>query len=381
MVQDLNRSITQLQHAASELKLRLPNLISDQGAAQITRLKLAEAADSAKAQLEESGCSEIFCGGNPPIDIIAQGSMGRGEMSQSESDFDYILVAYQIVEDPRQIVAIRDAAEHAERAVNPDKLHGSTTGFGGMASAIDLVDTIGLNADTNVDSTRRNLLLWESVPLLGPERFEALLKTLLQRYLDDYRPGPNGEDRSKSGVPRFLLNDIVRFWRTLAVDYQAKRWLSPSADKGGMRYLKLRSTRKLNFIGALVPLMLPAIEGVKVSVDGLLDGYGLTALARISLLEQHLEGESSRAALGKILHLADEFSHFFSDPDFRVKVSRVSDPRDPKADPVFKHVQGLTVELQEALEALFLSDEPIGNHQAEGTTLTLGQLTSRYLLF
>ena len=95
------------------------------------------------------------------------------------------------------------------------------------------------------------------------------MRSILKRYLVDYHNFENVSPLHKRGVARFLLNDVVRYWRTVAVDYQAKRWdeLSPPAGafqeddglgleppKWGLRYIKLRSSRKLAFVGSLVSL-------------------------------------------------------------------------------------------------------------------------------
>jgi hypothetical protein len=52
-------------------------------------------------------------------------------------------------------------------------------------------------------------------------------------------------------VPRFLLNDIVRFWRTMAVDFASKQ-----RDRGGqgwgLRNAKLRMSRRLIFASGLL---------------------------------------------------------------------------------------------------------------------------------
>ena len=71
---------------------------------------------------------------------------------------------------------------------------------------------------------------------------ERVLRALLDRYV--------GEDLlyhepSKFFVPRFLLNDYVRYWRTMAVDSAQKR---RSRTKWALRELeKLRLSRKLIF--------------------------------------------------------------------------------------------------------------------------------------
>ena len=80
----------------------------------------------------------------------------------------------------------------------------------------------------------------ESVAICGDEVHADARRALIAGYLDanvkDHRP------------PRFLLNDLVRYWRTIAVDFESKM----RARKGegwGLRNAKLRLSRKALFAG------------------------------------------------------------------------------------------------------------------------------------
>src|SRR6185503_7225481 len=97
------------------------------------------------------------------------------------------------------------------------------------------------------------LLLEESVSLLEPRLHRKLVEVIIGRYLYEGQGDANGP-------PRFLLNDVVRYWRTIAVDYEAKVWRDLAVDGWGVRYLKLRISRKLTFVSALVSLFLVALE-------------------------------------------------------------------------------------------------------------------------
>jgi len=70
-----------------------------------------------------------------------------------------------------------------------------------------------------------------------------VLRVLLKRYLvDDF--GYAMPPKAAARVPRFLLNDLVRYWRTMAVDFAAKRREREGAG-WGLRNFKLRMSRKL----------------------------------------------------------------------------------------------------------------------------------------
>ena len=109
------------------------------------------------------------------------------------------------------------------------------------------MDKVGLDEDTNTNLTRRALLLLESVEAAGSAHAGGR-RRVLQRYLNygvkDYRP------------PRFLLNDIVRYWRTVGVDFEGKHRDTGGGDpKWVERDAKLRTARKLLYAGGLVPIL------------------------------------------------------------------------------------------------------------------------------
>lgn len=87
--------------------------------------------------------------------------------------------------------------------------------FGTVIGAFDLVLQIGLQLDTNHSLTRRMLLLEESVSLLDNGVHEEVVRAALHRYM-------TLADAREEKVPRCQLNDVVRYWQTITVDYQAK---------------------------------------------------------------------------------------------------------------------------------------------------------------
>ena len=151
--------------------------------------------------------------------VVMLGSWGRRELtSQSDDDF-LILVA---------------GGERDRVRPRPDELHavlgvpGATGVFGSTAFCDNLVSRIGLDQDDNANLTRRMLLMLESVPAVGDEPYRRCWERVLDGYLVD-----SVRDRHP---PRFFLNDLIRYWRTICVDFVGKERGEP--EKWGLRTLR-----------------------------------------------------------------------------------------------------------------------------------------------
>lgn len=146
--------------------------------------------------------------------VYAVGSGGRGELSR-RSDIDVFLVTNQEVKRINE-VRLQTAVLRAMRKLGfPDpsndasfvKLHASST----------LIERLGEPADDAENTfTVRMLLLLESKPVAGSSVHSALL----DRALDAYWKNAAGHERDY--LPIILLNDIIRYWRILLLNYESK---------------------------------------------------------------------------------------------------------------------------------------------------------------
>lgn len=294
-----------------------------------------------------------------PFDVVVLGSLGREEASAT-SDFDYLVIAHELPHEVSQSRELLQVLASLNAKIGLDG-PGPTRMFGRVVSAPDLTEFIGLEEDTNRSLTHRILVLGESVSIYQPDRHRTLIMRIIERYLADY-PSP------KRGVPRFLLNDALRYWRTLAVDYQAKRWEQVGRQDGhsswGLRYLKLLISRKTSFAGFIIPLLLCD----KAESRYLFEQFEMPALAR--LVQVYDRDPNVGDAVRTILKVSEEFAVALADESFREELKNVEAPAYQEKWPArFRSMRKRADDLQEALEYILFE------------SATLQKKARRYLSF
>ncbi len=276
---------------------------------------------------------------DPDAAVVLLGSWGRHEVT-SASDDDAIVLFCGARRDAVRPAPGEVAAVLGGPAPGPEGL------FGATAWLTDLTDRIGLDLDTNTNLTRRMLFLLESVAVAGDHAHaaarEALLGTYLAQHERDYRP------------PRFLLNDLVRYWRTIAVDFEGKH-RARAGEGWGLRHAKLRFSRKVLFAGGLLPVLdchaLPAAE-MPAFLARRLAEPPLDRLAAAFLAHGMADaGARALRAYGAFLEMLD-------DSGSRTELAGLAE-QDAHGSPLFARVRELGDDLQAALLSLLFEDREL----------------------
>jgi hypothetical protein len=168
-------------------------------------------------------------------ELVVFGSIARNECTIN-SDVDWTLLV-----DGQANSNHLNIAHLAESAIVSTQLakHGHTGMFGQITFSHDLIHYIGGQDVTNHNLSKRILLLLESASINNSATGEGtaldrVVRGVIAKYIDN----DSGYAASgKENVPRFLLNDIIRFWRTMCVDFAYKQ-IEQHGQKWALRNIK-----------------------------------------------------------------------------------------------------------------------------------------------
>lgn len=313
-------------------------------------------------ELRDTIAKKVLGRTSSDAEVVLFGSLARGEWTEG-SDIDWTLLldggaatAHQTeVNDIDKLLGEIEFQDQKLHKPGQSGLFGATLTF-----SHDLVHQLGGAQDTNTNTTRRMLLLLESFPVHGFESESAYSRTVLaviDRYLSD-DPGFQGNTTGRP--PRFLLNDIVRFWRTLCVDFGMKRWTKPTDEKWALRTIKLRMSRKLLFASGL--LMMHACAGPVGAEDDDAEQKAVRLLREYSKLPplEILAREFAKLDLAQpavaLIDLYDQFLGLLRDGELREYLTKIK-PDEAKNDLRFTQFTDLGRAFQRKLVESFLETE------------------------
>ncbi len=302
---------------------------------------LEQGLDTAQDYLRQTRTAlDQALGEKPTVEVLLCGPIARGGASP-HSEFDALVVTFGLAEQPDLIPDVLTAVESVREDLKLREPLRPRPG-GRVVAAQDLVDAIGFTGDTTAANAARIAALTDSVSAYRSQRRDDLLAALTGRYLAPYPP-------HKKGPPRPLVNDVLRAWRTMAVDYQAFA-TDHRPDRGwGLRYLDLIIGRKLWLAGTLAVVL--ACE--ECDVDYFVDGFSRPPLARLARLLPLLKAPLRRAELRTVFEVAEVFTGALGDDGFRAEAAEVTCRADLDEHP---HVRRMIIrarELQSALEGIF----------------------------
>ena len=226
------------------------------------------------------------------------GSYARREASE-QSDLDFFVLCRTSKEEAEAKEILRELGPKLTLIAGRPPAPGGA--FGETENLDTMLSNIGGNDDHNSKITRRILFLLEGEWLNNEPLLLEARARLLGKYVRD--------TITSHQLALFLLNDIIRYYRTICVDFEFKTIGDPHPKPWGTRNIKLVFSRKLLYVSGLLVIAETAQRSYTEKTRILNEALSLPAIDRI------LGICGPRAS--QALKLYDEFLRALADQDIR----------------------------------------------------------------
>ncbi|NBC31518.1 MAG: hypothetical protein GVY13_02465 [Alphaproteobacteria bacterium] len=301
--------------------------------------KLREFTEEKLTQLRQSLANPDLIASN--VLLVTFGSFARREASE-HSDLDYLILSENVGSVSDELI----------QAINTNvrnvvgKLPSATGAFGKPRTPAEILTNIGGSRDTNDFITHRLLFLLEGEWLSDESKFNSIRKEIIEKYVE--------QTPRDHQLALFLLNDIIRYWRTVTVDYVYKTAEADEPKPWGSRNIKLVFSRKLLYASGLFSVAMTADRTKENKVEI------LEKLFRMPVIDRMIEicGENSFASCLKSYNF---FLEKMSDAEVRGSLDKIA--REDRENDTFRQLKNeghnFTRELMKVFEKTFHSTHPI----------------------
>ncbi len=242
------------------------------------------------------------------ICAVTVGSFARREATP-QSDLDYFVIS-----DNEDLG--KEVLAQFPEVLNRHNIRLPTAGgaFGGITRRDELTNNVGGKYDDNESLTKRLLFLMESECLTDRDIYEEIQDKLIKLYVKD--------SITEHQICRFLLNDLIRYYRTICVDFEYKT--CELSKTWGDRNIKLLFSRKLMFFSGLLTVALTAQSTGSHKREVLKHFFALTPITRV----KEICGARADAAL----RLYSEFIGCIGDEETRRVLNKTTMDRDTHSE-------------------------------------------------
>lgn len=165
--------------------------------------------DQVRNKIQEYPCLE-----NRQLVAFAAGSLGRGEFGK-QSDLDIFLLSNSKINRLSELRILSDIIRLNDDLGYPE--FSNDARFLKVYEKEELIRNTGNPVDDSENFfTTRMLMLLESKCLYNEEKYKLIVLQICAYYFRD-------SNDKKKFKHLFLLNDILRYWRTLCLNYESRR--------------------------------------------------------------------------------------------------------------------------------------------------------------
>jgi hypothetical protein len=261
--------------------------------------------------------------------VYATGSYGRGEASR-HSDLDVFIVG--LTKPPSDAATVGEKSHEPalsrldQTCIMSDLVRATRAlelpEFSGNGEYLkhytdhELAKAIGAPNDDHANTfTARLLMLLESQPIFGNAVYEQAIATIIDAYYLDY------DDHAESFEPVFLVNDILRLWRTFCVNYEHRTRAAAKTPPGTeetpdkkakrkLKHYKLTHSRMLTCYSAIASLLETFSRKRTVSKDDIRQLVSERPLDRLAAI-----GQRRNVVADQVNAVVDHYAGFLKATD------------------------------------------------------------------
>jgi len=193
------------------------------------------------------------------ITVYCGGSLGRGEVGKN-SDLDLFILSNKRKSDEYRLDTLRLLSEIIRINSKLGFPEFSNDGqYLQVYSFPDMLTALGSPRDDNENLfTVRMLLILESKSVFNDTLYSQYIKDTLGHYF-------RGSRGRASFRPLFLLNDLLRYWRTVCLNYELIR--DDPKKPWRKKNINLKFSRMLTVFGTVLPIIAKPTTEIEFLID------------------------------------------------------------------------------------------------------------------
>lgn len=253
-------------------------------------------------ELKQKVLSETIISKHKHFCIYTTGSYGREEAGES-SDIDLFFITDHSIGKIDKILIDADLIKITRDLQFPD-----FSGDGVYLEVHKLQDIVGYLGSREDDYknyfTARMLLILESKCVYNEQKYNDIIDSVLQKYYVD-----EDSDNVLNFHPVFLINDIIRYWRTLCLNYEYSKNKKDNTKenkiKAYIKNCKLKFSRKLTCYSLLLSILY--LDTDNISKEQLKELIALRPLERLDKIKSETLSDLVKKQIDKIEILYNDF--------------------------------------------------------------------------
>ena len=246
------------------------------------------------------------------LSLFVAGSLGRLEMGE-KSDIDFFPITLHKKYGESYLKTCQVVSELA--TLN-EKFEGPTFSNDGRFLRLyrlsELIDRTGYEDDDSGNHfTTRMLLLLEGRALLNESGVNRVRKDVAKHYFRD--------SRGKSSFrPLFLINDMLRYWRTLCLNYEIVR---NEARPWRKKNINLKFSRMVTVFGSVMAILTEPVD----NAEKLISLCNSTPMERLAASIDRIGDQGLLSEFPQVLGLYRQFLEWKEEEDIEQRLDGLRD--------------------------------------------------------